>query len=169
MSATPSAGSTVPSTSPAGTLTTPIISPVSVRTLTRMLNARPKKALVSPRVHHGIDNGAAAGLSTGGSAGGSVTSVVIAGFLSGGGGGQCVQSRDHGRAVGDPPEDAALGLDHLEADALKVREIRTHAIGYDQAFIAAVVGFPCGGVDAHFGGDSGDQQLPDAGLDEDVL
>ena len=48
ISATPSAGSTVPSTSPAGSWTTPIISPVSVRTLTRMLKPSPKNALVSP-------------------------------------------------------------------------------------------------------------------------
>ena len=32
--------------------TTPIIRPVSVNTFTRMLKPRPKKALVSPRVHH---------------------------------------------------------------------------------------------------------------------
>ena len=70
----PSAGSTVPSTSPAGTLTTKIISEVSVSTLTRMLKPRPKKALVSPRVHHGRVSGGAAS-ATGGSAEGSVTSV----------------------------------------------------------------------------------------------
>src|SRR5664280_3552070 len=50
----PSAGSTVPNTSVAGTCTTKIRSEVSVRTLTRMLKPRPKNALVSPRVHHGI-------------------------------------------------------------------------------------------------------------------
>jgi len=44
-----------------------------------MLNPSPKNALVSPRVHHGIDSaGLPSGGSTGGSAGVSVTSVDMA-------------------------------------------------------------------------------------------
>src|SRR6478752_8904785 len=50
----PSAGSTVPITSTAGTWTTKMSRPVRVSTLTRMLNPSPKNAFVSPRVHHGI-------------------------------------------------------------------------------------------------------------------
>ncbi len=46
----------MPSTMSAGTLTTKINRPVRVKTLTRMLKARPKKAFVSPRVHHGTLN-----------------------------------------------------------------------------------------------------------------
>ena len=67
-----------------------------------------------------------------------------------------------GGGVGDPAEDAALGLDHLEADALELGEIRTDAVGYDEALVAAVVGLPGGGVHAHLGGDAGDEQLGDA-------
>src|SRR5689334_4320837 len=99
----------VPSTSPGGTLTTPIISPVKVRTLTRMLKPSPKNALVSPRVHQGM---AVAGVGVSGAAGGSVTSVDTGGVLSGGVRGELVQCRDDGGRVGDPPEDAPLGCDH---------------------------------------------------------
>jgi len=64
--AMPSAGSTVPSTSRDGIWTTKISSEVSVRTLTRMLNPRPKKAFVSPFVHQGsFRGGVSEGLSSG--------------------------------------------------------------------------------------------------------
>ena len=67
----------MPSTSAAGTATTATINPVSVNTLTRMLNPRPKNALVSPRVHQGTDRERAVG----GSAGALVTSVLIGPLL----------------------------------------------------------------------------------------
>ncbi len=53
------------------TAITPIIRPVRVRTLTRMLKPSPKNAFRSPRVHHGIDN------VRGGPTGGSLTSVLM--------------------------------------------------------------------------------------------
>src|SRR6478735_3665324 len=160
----------VPSTSLAGTEMTPIISPVNVSTLTRMLNPRPKNALVSPRVHHGMDSaGASSGFSVGESAGGSVTSWDMGRVLSGGVGGDLLERRDERGGVGDPSEDAALRLDHLQADALELGEVRTDAIGYDEALVSSVVGLTGGGVHAHLGGDPGDQQLGDARLDEHVL
>src|SRR5690349_13122210 len=51
--AMPSSGSTVPRTDSAGICTTNSSSAVNVRTLTRMLKPRPKKALVSPLVQYG--------------------------------------------------------------------------------------------------------------------
>ena len=134
-----------------------------------MLKPSPKKALVSPRVHHGIDS--ALGLrrigrgiggwfgDVGAHAGSSQAAVVVSVCKCG----------DDGGGVGDPAEDAALRLDHLQADALEFGEIRTDAIGYDQALVAAVVGLAGGGVHAHLGGDAGDQQLGDPGCGEDVL
>ena len=134
-----------------------------------MLKPRPKKALVSPRVHHGSDSGCGGRrigrwiggrLGDVGGHGGSSQAAVVARACSAG---------DDGGGVGDPSEDAALGLDHFQADALELGEIRTDAIGYDEALVAAVVGLTGGGVHAHLGGDAGDQQLGDACRGEDVL
>ena len=82
---------------------------------------------------------------------------------------ELLECGDDGGGVGDPPEDAALRLDHLQPDALEFGEIRTDAIGYDQALVSAVVGLAGRGVHAHLGGDAGDEQLGDPRLGEDVL
>src|SRR5690349_22958625 len=102
----PRAGSTVPSTISCGTLTTKINRPVRVSTLTKMLNARPKNAFVSPRVHHGTRKATSSVVLV--FRVGSLMLIVNSPRESGGGGrqrGQPVQQR--GR-VGDPAEDAAL-------------------------------------------------------------
>src|SRR5688572_13450439 len=149
MSATPIAGSTVPRTSPAGTFTTAIIRPVSVRTFTRMLKARPKKALVSPRVHQATARaGAAVVLMTG--------LLISDGGRDGGGRGQ---GAEHGRGIGDPAEDPALRADHLQADALELGEVGPDAVGDDQAVEAAVVRLADGGVHAHLGGRSEERRV----------
>ena len=132
-----------------------------------MLNPRPKNALVSPRVHNG--NGVDAGGRIYRWIGGLGDVGGHGEVLSGGGGGECVQRGYDGGGVGDPAEDAALCLDHFQADALEFREIRTNAIGYDEALVTAVVGLTRGGVHAHLGGDAGDQQLGDPACGEDVL
>src|SRR5690349_5690882 len=116
-SAIPSAGRIVPKTSPAGICTTPIVRPVSTRTLTSTLKPRPKKALVSPLTHQGrgvADSGGA---------------VVVAMAASSGrrggfgrhGGGERGQCGEKGAGRRRPAEDAALGGDHLEADPLELR------------------------------------------------
>src|SRR4051794_10660045 len=113
--AMPSAGRMTPKTSLAGILMTPMHRPVRVRTLTRTLTPKPKKALVSPRTQYGSL---------------AVVVVLISLLLNGG---------DHCGGFGDPAEDAALGGDHLEADLLKLGEVGANAIGRDEALVAAVV------------------------------
>src|SRR4029450_11911354 len=103
----PMAGRTVPRTSPAGTLTTKIIRLVSVRTLTRMLNARPKKALVSPRVPQGrVGAGAEAAVVL-------MTGLLISHGGRNGDGRRGLEQGEQGGQqcgrVGDPAEDPALG------------------------------------------------------------
>src|SRR4051812_4847883 len=102
----PSAGSTVPSTRPVGTCTTKISSEVNVSTFTRMLNARPKKALRSPRVHHGTRK---VGVVT--DAGRSAVLVMGRSSRTGRSGRDGRGARQRGQKagrVGDPAEDAAL-------------------------------------------------------------
>src|SRR3979411_2289974 len=41
--------------------------------------------------------------------------------------------------IGNPAEDGALCLDHLEPNALKLGKIRRHAITQHDAFVAAVI------------------------------
>src|SRR6476661_5581520 len=202
--AMPSAGSTVPSTDSAGICTTNNSSAVSVRTLTRMLNPSPKKALVSPLVQYGSLSEPSDdaeflkpvrfmrfSLRVGGSGGGE---GGWAGRVGGGGGrggrgggvggngGSAGQRRlvrvgfercraEHGddrRGIGDPAEDSALRGDHLQADPLKLREVRTDAVADHQGLVPAVVGLPDRGVHADFGGHPGDNQPGDAILDENV-
>src|SRR3954447_9104940 len=57
ISAMPSAGRITPRTSPAGSWTTPMQSPVRTSTLTRTLKPRPKKAFMSPRTQYGTVGG----------------------------------------------------------------------------------------------------------------
>ena len=58
--------------------------------------------------------------------------------------------------------------DHLEADALELGEIRTDAIGYDEALVTRGRWPHGGGVHAHLGGHAGDEQLGDARVGQDV-
>src|SRR5438270_1040476 len=52
--------------------------------------------------------------------------------------------------IGNPAEDAALGLDHFEPHALELGEVRRHAITQHDAFIAAVIGLANGRMHTHF-------------------
>ena len=61
--------------------------------------------------------------------------------------------------VGDPAEDAPLGLDHFQAGLLEFREIGTDAILGDDAVVTAVIRLAHGGVDAHLGGHAGDDEV----------
>ena len=76
---------------------------------------------------------------------------------------QCV------RRVGDPAEDAALRLDHLQRDALELGEVRADAVGQHDAFVAAVVRLAHRRVHAHLGGDAADDQRLDAAVVQDEV
>src|SRR5690349_21109502 len=141
--AMPSAGSTVPSTDSAGICTTNSSSAVSVRTLTRMLKPRPKKALVSPLVQYGslsepsddaeflkpvrfmrfslrVDGigrvDGRGGWGSGPRSAGQRRLVLRCGLHRGRRGRG--ESADDRGGVGDPAEDSALRGDHLQADPL---------------------------------------------------
>src|SRR5260370_19855336 len=77
--------------------------------------------------------------------------------------------REHVSRARHPAENAALGLDHLETHLLEFGKVRADAVLGDQAVVAAVVGLADGGVDAHFGGDAGDDELGDAAVLEDRM
>jgi hypothetical protein len=62
----------------------------------------------------------------------------------------------------DPPEDPALGGDHLQADALELGEVGADAVRQHEALVAAVVGLADGGVHADLGGHAGHDQAGDA-------
>ena len=72
------------------------------------------------------------------------------------------EGRDDFVGVRNPAENAALRLDHPEAHFLKFRVVGADAILGNEAVVAAVVGLADGGVDAHFGGDAGDDKVGDA-------
>ena len=50
------------------------------------------------------------------------------------------------RESDDPAEDAALGLDHLEAHLVELGEVGGAAVAEHEAVVAAVVGLAHGGV-----------------------
>src|ERR1700730_4176703 len=125
----------------AGRLTTCRHSPVSTMTLRTTLVNSPKKPFQSPGTHQ-----------RGGAA------EVIIEFSSGSGCRECGDDRFGGC---DPAEDAALRLDHAQSHLLKLREIRADAIGYDDAFVAAVVRLTHRGIDADLGRYPADDQLRD--------
>src|SRR5215469_8441228 len=128
----------------AGRLTTCRHSPVSTMTLRTTLVNRPKKPFQSPGTHQR----------------GAAVAVFIASSSSSG----CRERGHDGLGGSDPTEDAALRLDHPQPDLLEFREVRTHAIGNNEAVVAAVVGFAHRGVDANLGGDPADDQLSDAAV-----
>src|SRR3954469_25896583 len=63
--------------------------------------------------------------------------------------------------VADPAEDPALGLDHLERDALELREVGPDAVRQDERVVAAVVRLTDAGVDADLGRHAADDELLD--------
>src|SRR6202008_1887521 len=128
----------------AGRLTTCRHSPVSTMTLRTTLVNRPKKPFQSPGTHQ---RGAAA-------------AVFIASSSTSG----CLECFDDRLGRGDPTEDAALRLDHAQSHLLKLREVRSDAIGNDEAVVAAVVSLAHRRIDADLGGDPADEQLGDAAV-----
>src|SRR5690349_6606588 len=64
--------------------------------------------------------------------------------------------------IADPTEDPALGLDHLEGDALELREVGRDGVGQDERVIAAIVGLADARVDADLGRHAAHDELPDA-------
>src|SRR6516162_6063432 len=128
----------------AGRLTTCRHSPVSTMTLRRTLVNSPKKPFQSPGTHQ---RGAAAAVFKASSS----TSGCLKGF-------------DDGLGRGDPAEDAALRLDHAQPHLLKLREVRSDAIGNDEAVVAAVVSLAHRRIDANLGGDPADDSLAEPGV-----
>src|SRR6266446_4897998 len=128
----------------AGRLTTCRHSPVSTMTLRTTLVNRPKKPFQSPGTHQ---RGRAAEA-----------------FIAFSSGPVCRECGDDRFGGCDPAEDATLRLDHAQPHLLKLREIRADAIGYDDAFVAAVVRLAHRGIDADLGGDPADDQLRDAAV-----
>src|SRR6266545_2583155 len=55
-----------------------------------------------------------------------------------GGTGRALERGQEARRVRDPAEDAALGLDHAEADLVELREVGPAAVAEDEAAVAAV-------------------------------
>src|SRR6478735_8248878 len=159
----PRAGSTLLITESVGTLTTKINRPLRVSTLTRMLNASPKNALVSPRVHHGTLKSASV------REGRIVLRFMTVLARSGRGGGDRSKLLEEGGGVAHPTEDAALGGEHVESHALELGEVGADAGGQHQHFVPAIIGLADGGVDADLGGHAGDDQLGDARLRQDRL
>ncbi len=72
-----------------------------------------------------------------------------------------------GSESGDPAENAALGLDHLQAHGVELRKVGSDAVFEHEAVVASVIGFAHRGVDADFRRYAGDDQLLDAAVLED--
>ena len=64
--------------------------------------------------------------------------------------------------MGDPAENSALGLDHLESHFLEFRKVRTDTVLGDEAIVATVVCFAHRGIDADLRRYSRDDELPNA-------
>jgi hypothetical protein len=54
----------------------------------------------------------------------------------------CEGSEDFVR-MGNPAENAALGFGHLQAHFLEFGKVGTHAIFWNQAIVATIVGLTC--------------------------
>src|SRR5581483_7884158 len=147
----PSAGRMRPNTRLSGIFKTKRSRPVSTSMLTRMLVPKPKNAFQSPDVH-------SAGLNS------DLPAVPVDVLMRIPLCGRNLHRLQYCGGVRDPAEDAALGLDHLQAHLVKLGEVRRAAIRDDDAAIAAVIGLAHGGVDAHFGGDAAHEQILDAVL-----
>ncbi len=61
--------------------------------------------------------------------------------------------------MGDPTEDAALSLDHLQTHGVEFGKVGAAAVLKHEAVVAAVVGLADRGVDADFGRHAGDDEL----------
>src|SRR6476660_2117873 len=165
--AMPSAGRTVPNTSAEGTCTTKMSNEVKVRTLTKMLKPSPKKALVSPRVHHGLFS-AATGCSAESRRVRFMGSPLAGTRCSAGERGGTKGRDDRGR-VGHPSEDPALRGDHVQPHPLELRKVRPDAVRYDNRLVAAVIRFSDGGVHADLRGHPGHHELSDSCRLQDIL
>src|SRR5207342_881291 len=114
-----------PKTSSGGILSTNCKRPVSTRRLTRMLVPKPKSAFQSPGVQSL----------------GPVVPIVAVFAISlipcSGRRADALERPGEGVAVADPAEDAALGLDHLEADAVEFREVGGAGVAERHAAVAA--------------------------------
>src|SRR5258708_39336317 len=100
-----------PKTSSSGIFRTKRNRPVSVRTLTRMLVPKPKKAFQSPGTHR---RGLAVVMVV-------FPAVVVARADS-------AERRENFLRMRDPAEDAVLGLDPGEGRGMEIRGIRGHAV-----------------------------------------
>src|SRR5882672_5030011 len=151
-----------PNTIPSGIFSTKRSRPVSTSILTRMLVPKPKKAFQSPGVHKvGLKLVVVALLIDGSPIMSSVASRRL-----------FARARERGeRVLGirNPAEDAALGLDHLQAHLVEFGKIGGAAIGQHDAAIAAVIGLAHGGVDADLGGHAAYQEILDAVFPQDIV
>src|ERR1700722_8379436 len=136
-----------PNTSASGIFSTKRSSPVSTRTLTRILVPNPNKAFQSP----GTQN---FGLN--------VVVALIARFLVPRLSALLCQRRDHVLALPHPAKNSTLGFDHFQAHLLKPGKIRSDAVFRNEAVVATIVGFAHSRVDANLGGDAGHHQFGDA-------
>src|SRR5260370_22705747 len=137
-------------------------SPVNTRTLTRMLVPKPKKAFQSPGTQKRSLRAALVAVVCIASSP-VVLRFRLAGLARPG------QGFNQRLGVGDPAEDAALGLDHLQAHGLELWKVGSHAVFEHEAVIAPVVGFAHRGVDADFGRYAGDDELLDAAALKDCV
>src|SRR3954454_5583472 len=135
-----------PNTSESGIFKTKRSRPVSTSMLTRMLVPKPKNAFQSPDVQ-------SAGLKSDiliSDLPAIPVDVLIVIPLCG----RSLHRLQYCGGVRDPAEDAALGLDHLQAHLVKLGEVGCAAVRDDDAAVAAVIGFAHGGIDAHLGRDA---------------
>src|SRR4029078_6447619 len=79
------------------------------------------------------------------------------------------QRDDRARRVGDPAEDGALRLDHVERGALELREVRADAVLKHDALVAAVVRLAHRRRDADLGRHAADDERLDAAVAQDVV
>src|SRR5262249_44038751 len=71
--------------------------------------------------------------------------------------------------VRNPAKNAALRLDHFQADALELGEIRGHTVAEYDALVAAVVGLAHGSVHADFERNAADDERLDAAIHENLV
>src|SRR5260370_15259554 len=155
----PVAGRMRPNTSSSGMLSTKRSRPVSTSTLTRMLVPKPKNAFQSPGTQSfGLKSAVVTAMSL---SSGSMQVPAPRSALA--------DRRDDIGRASHPAENAALRLDHFQAHVLEFGKVGADAILGHEAVVAAVVGLANRGVDAHFGGDAGDDELGDAAMLQDRM
>src|ERR1700730_14053575 len=155
----PIAGRMRPNTMLSGIFSTKRSRPVSTSMLTRMLVPKPKNAFQSPGTQSfGLKSAVVTAMSL------SSGSMQVPAPRS-----APADRRDDIGRGSHPTENAALRLDHFQAHVLEFGKVGTHAILRHQAVVAAVVGLANRSVDAHFGGDAGDDELGDAAMLQDRM